>query len=93
MNQQDGFLVSPLTSLTDSVHQRLTLGAPGKELEKLSLELTVGEKKPPVEALLNLPVLSLPSHLVHQARSLVSSFQVNLNLPGHRMDHASARGG
>ena len=93
MNQQDGFLVSPLTSLTDSVHPRLTLGAPGKELEKLSLELTVGEKKPPVEALLNLPVLSLPSHLVHQARSLVCLFQVNYNLPGHRMDHASARGG
>ena len=93
MNQQDGFLVSPLTSLTDSVHPRLTLGAPGKELEKLSLELTVGEKKPPVEALLNLPVLSLPSHLVHQARPPVCLFQVNLNVSGHRMDHASARGG
>ena len=93
MTQQAGVFVSPLASMADSVHPRLTLGAPGKELDQLSLESTGGEKKPALEALLNLPVLSLPSHLVHQARSLVSSFQVNLNLPGHRMDHASARGG
>lgn len=90
--QQAGVLVSPLASLGDSVHPRLTLGAPGKE--QLPLESTGGEKKTPVEALLlDLPVISLPSHLVHQARSRVCLFQVNLNVPGQRMGHASARGG
>ena len=74
MIHQAGVLVSSLTSLTDKVHPRLTLGAPGNELEELSLgvkSLGEGEMKPaPVEALLNRPVLSLPSHLVHQARAL-----------------------
>lgn len=93
--QQAGVLVSPLASLGDSVHPRLTLGAPGRELDQqLSLGSTGGEKKTPVEALLlDLPVISLPSHLVHQARSRVCLFQVNLNVPGQRMGHASARGG
>ena len=59
-------MVSPLASLGDSVHPRLTLGAPGRELDQqLSLGSTGGEKKTPVEALLlDLPVLSLPSHHV-----------------------------
>ena len=60
--------------MADSVHPRLTLGAPGKKLDQLSLESTGGEKKPALEALLNLPVLSLPSHLV-QARSLFVCFK------------------
>ena len=72
-------MVSPLASLTDSVHPRITLGAPGNELEELSLEtkpLGGGEVKPaPVEALLNRPVLSLPSHLIHQARALFVLFK------------------
>ena len=73
---QAGVLVSPLASLTESVHPRLALSAPGKELDLLASEVNPGvELKPPVEALLtNLPVLSLPSHLVHQARTLVFVF-------------------
>jgi len=69
-----GVLVSPLASLGDSVHPRLTLGAPGRELDhQLSLESTGGEKKTPVEALLlDLPVISLPSHLVHQVSEWVT---------------------
>ena len=65
-------MVSPLASLTDSVHPRLTLAAlGGKELDQPVSE----EMKPPVEdLLLNLPVLSLPPHLVHQARSFVGLF-------------------
>jgi len=67
-------LVSPLASLTDSVHPRLTLGAPGKELDQLASEVDPGvEVKPPVEALLaNLPVLSIPSHLVHQVTEWIT---------------------
>merc|ERR1719234_2232563 len=70
-----GVMVSPLASLTESVHPRLTLGAaPGNDLDQLQssegevpISGAVVDLKPPVEALLaNLPLLSLPSHLVHQ---------------------------
>ena len=70
---QAGVLVSPLSSLADSVHPRSTLAPPGKELDQLSLEvksMTGGEVEPPVEALVNLPLLSLPSNILQQVRSL-----------------------
>ena len=71
---QAGVLVSPLSSLADSVHPRSTLAPPGKELDQLSLEvkspLAGGEVEPLVEALVNLPLISLPSNILQQVRSL-----------------------
>ena len=71
---QAGVLVSPLSSLADSVHPRSTLAPPGKELDQLSLEvkspMAGGEVEPLVEDLVNLPLLSLPSNILQQVRSL-----------------------
>ena len=71
---QAGVLVSPLSSLADSVHPRSTLAPPGKELDQLSLEvkspLAGGEVEPLVGALVDLPILSLPSNILQQVRSL-----------------------
>ena len=67
-------MVSPLSSLADSVHPRSTLAPPGNELDQLSLEvkspLAGVEVEPLVEALVNLPLLSLPSNVLQQVRSL-----------------------
>ena len=71
---QAGVLVSPLSSLADSVHPRSTLAPPGNELDQLSLEvkspLAGGEVEPLVGALVNLTILSLPSNIIQQVRSL-----------------------
>ena len=71
---QAGVLVSPLSSLADSVHPRSTLAPPGKELDQLPLEvkspLAGGEVEPLVKDLVNLPILSLPSNILQQVRSL-----------------------
>ena len=57
------------------------MAAPGRELSQLNIKTpTSSGDEAPLKALLDLPILSLPPHLLHQASTLSSStWHTNLN--------------
>ena len=57
------------------------MAAPGRELSQLNIKTPTSRgEEAPLKALLDLPVLSLPPHLLHQASTLPSStWQINWN--------------